>query len=131
MISLGSFTTVLAATTEYDSTGVRISVEITPLGCVTGCGPAPTPLPPTGGVDLSMWLWIAAAVIALGVALVFAMRGRTLLRSGDSPLPVVRRPYDGLIDRRSSPVGGRTEQSVGERPQDTDASRGKKERGDA
>lgn len=130
MISLGALTTVLAATTEYDSTGVRISVDIAPLGCVTGCGPAPAPLPPTGGVDLTMWLWIAAAVIAIGIALVFAMRGRILLRSGDSPLPVVRRPYDGLIGRRSSPAEGRTAQPVSDPASGTGASRGTKERGD-
>ncbi|GAA3037669.1 LPXTG cell wall anchor domain-containing protein [Microbacterium dextranolyticum] len=64
--------TAAADTTEYNSEGVRVFVDILPVPCGTGCSGA---LPVTGGEPAWMLLAAGAALVIAGVAVVRGYHG--------------------------------------------------------
>jgi LPXTG-motif cell wall-anchored protein len=93
---------------ELDDTGVRVDVEISPLECVTNCvpgtpgnpgSPGGSPLPATGADLPMLFIWLAFALLAAGVALVVWRRVHRTPSFGRAASPSA--PYYVVSGRRS------------------------------
>lgn len=76
---------------DHGSSGVLVTVEITPLECVSPCGGE---LPATGGDAPSLLMWMALTLLAAGLVLLLVRRiraspGRMRALAAPSPYYVV------------------------------------------
>jgi len=109
---------------DIGSGSVRITVQIDPIECATGCGGGSAPgaggLPATGLASIEPLLWIAMALLMAGA--VFALRARSarhsrLIAAAGSPSPY-------------AVVSGERAHAVEDPSPDAQATRRRIERGD-
>ena len=87
---------------ERESSGVLVTVDITPLECMRGCG---GDLPATGAELPTLLLWLALALVAAGLALIATRR----LAAPPGSVRAVRTtsPYYVVSGRRAEVAGVR------------------------